>query len=222
MINIAIDGPAGTGKSTIAKRISKELGIKYMDTGAMYRGIAYAFVKKGISVNEHEAVKALLGSIDIQVEYAEDGQRIIYEGNNINPFLRTPEVTKASSDIAVIPEVRNKLVAMQQETARRYDIVMDGRDIGTVVLPDAPLKIFMMASARVRAERRKLELDAAGIPCDIDTLEAEINARDYTDSTRKASPLRQAEDAVLLDTTSLNIEEVVAFVMNLVKERFEL
>ncbi len=147
-INIAIDGPAGTGKSTIAKRVSSELGIKYMDTGAMYRGIAYALLKKGIDVNEHEKVLAALPETSISVEYGETGQYIVYEGENINAFLRTPETTKASSDVAVIPEVRAKLVAIQQETAKRYDIVMDGRDIGTVVLPDAPLKIFMTKSDR--------------------------------------------------------------------------
>ncbi|MBP3940791.1 MAG: (d)CMP kinase [Christensenellaceae bacterium] len=221
-INIAIDGPAGTGKSTIAKRVSSELGIKYMDTGAMYRGIAYALLQKGIDVNEHEKVLAALPETSISVEYGETGQYIVYEGKNINAFLRTPETTKASSDVAVIPEVRAKLVAIQQETAKRYDIVMDGRDIGTVVLPDAPLKIFMTASPRVRAERRYLELKNAGKEADIDVLEKEIAARDKTDSTRAASPLKQAEDAVLLDTTSMGIEEVVAFVMKLVKERFEI
>ncbi|MBR2222989.1 MAG: (d)CMP kinase [Christensenellaceae bacterium] len=221
-INIAIDGPAGTGKSTIAKRVSSELGIKYMDTGAMYRGIAYALLQKGIDVNEHEKVLAALPETSISVEYGETGQYIVYEGENINAYLRTPETTKASSDVAVIPEVRAKLVAIQQETAKRYDIVMDGRDIGTVVLPDAPLKIFMTASPRVRAERRYLELKNAGKEADIDVLEKEIAARDKTDSTRAASPLKQAEDAVLLDTTSMGIEEVVAFVMKLVKERFEI
>ena len=221
-INIAIDGPAGTGKSTIAKRVSSELGIKYMDTGAMYRGIAYALLKKGIDVNEHEKVLAALPETSISVEYGETGQYIVYEGENINAYLRTPETTKASSDVAVIPEVRAKLVAIQQETAKRYDIVMDGRDIGTVVLPDAPLKIFMTASPRVRAERRYLELKNAGKEADIDVLEKEIAARDKTDSTRAASPLKQAEDAVLLDTTSMGIEEVVAAVMKLVKERFEI
>ncbi|MBE5759533.1 MAG: (d)CMP kinase [Clostridiales bacterium] len=221
-INIAIDGPAGTGKSTIAKRVSSELGIKYMDTGAMYRGIAYALLRKGIDVNEHEKVLAALPETSISVEYGETGQYIVYEGENINAYLRTPETTKASSDVAVIPEVRAKLVAIQQETAKRYDIVMDGRDIGTVVLPDAPLKIFMTASPRVRAERRYLELKNAGKEADIDVLEKEIAARDKTDSTRAASPLKQAEDAVLLDTTSMGIEEVVAAVMKLVKERFEI
>ena len=221
-INIAIDGPAGSGKSTIAKRVSSELGIKYMDTGAMYRGIAYALLKKGIDVNEHEKVLAALPETSISVEYGETGQYIVYEGENINAYLRTPETTKASSDVAVIPEVRAKLVAIQQETAKRYDIVMDGRDIGTVVLPDAPLKIFMTASPRVRAERRYLELKNAGKEADIDVLEKEIAARDKTDSTRAASPLKQAEDAVLLDTTSMGIEEVVAAVMKLVKERFEI
>ncbi len=220
MINIAIDGPAGSGKSTIAKAVAGRLGIRYMDTGAMYRGIAYTLVKAGISASDIPAVIDSVNGTDLKVEYDEEGQHIIVDGEDINGFLRTPEVTKMSSDSAVIPEVREKLVAIQQETAKRYDIVMDGRDIGTVVMPDAPLKVFMTASPRVRALRRKLENDEKGIPCDLDQLEAEIIARDHTDSTRKTSPLKQADDAVFLDTSYMTIEEVVDFVIDKVNKVF--
>lgn len=220
MINIAIDGPAGSGKSTIAKAVAGRLGIRYMDTGAMYRGIAYTLVKAGISASDVPAVIDSINRTDLKVEYDEEGQHIIVDGEDINGFLRTPEVTKMSSDSAVIPEVREKLVAIQQETAKRYDIVMDGRDIGTVVMPDAPLKVFMTASPRVRALRRKLENDEKGIPCDLDQLEAEIVARDHTDSTRKTSPLKQADDAVFLDTSDMTVEEVVDFVIDKVNKVF--
>ena len=220
MINIAIDGPAGSGKSTIAKAVAGRLGIRYMDTGAMYRGIAYTLVKAGISASDVPEVIDSINRTDLKVEYDEEGQHIIVDGEDINGFLRTPEVTKMSSDSAVIPEVREKLVAIQQETAKRYDIVMDGRDIGTVVMPDEPLKVFMTASPRVRALRRKLENDEKGIPCDLDQLEAEIIARDHTDSTRKTSPLKQADDAVFLDTSYMTIEEVVDFVIDTVNKVF--
>ncbi|MBR3305055.1 MAG: (d)CMP kinase [Christensenellaceae bacterium] len=220
MINIAIDGPAGSGKSTIAKAVAGRLGIRYMDTGAMYRGIAYTLVKAGISASDVPEVIDSINRTDLKVEYDEEGQHIIVDGEDVNGFLRTPEVTKMSSDSAVIPEVREKLVAIQQETAKRYDIVMDGRDIGTVVMPDAPLKVFMTASPRVRALRRKLENDEKGIPCDLDQLEAEIIARDHTDSTRKTSPLKQADDAVFLDTSYMTIEEVVDFVIDKVNKVF--
>ena len=220
MINIAIDGPAGSGKSTIAKAVAGRLGIRYMDTGAMYRGIAYTLVKAGISASNVPEVIDSINRTDLKVEYDEEGQHIIVDGEDVNGFLRTPEVTKMSSDSAVIPEVREKLVAIQQETAKRYDIVMDGRDIGTVVMPDAPLKVFMTASPRVRALRRKLENDEKGIPCDLDQLEAEIIARDHTDSTRKTSPLKQADDAVFLDTSYMTIEEVVDFVIDKVNKVF--
>ena len=220
MINIAIDGPAGSGKSTIAKAVAGRLGIRYMDTGAMYRGIAYTLVKAGISASDVPEVIDSINRTDLKVEYDEEGQHIIVDGEDVNGFLRTPEVTKMSSDSAVIPEVREKLVAIQRETAKRYDIVMDGRDIGTVVMPDAPLKVFMTASPRVRALRRKLENDEKGIPCDLDQLEAEIIARDHTDSTRKTSPLKQADDAVFLDTSYMTIEEVVDFVIDKVNKVF--
>ncbi len=220
MINIAIDGPAGSGKSTIAKAVAGRLGIRYMDTGAMYRGIAYTLVKAGIRASDVSAVIDSISRTDLKVEYDEEGQHVIVDGKDINGFLRTPEVTKMSSDSAVIPEVREKLVAIQQDTAKRYDIVMDGRDIGTVVMPDAPLKVFMTASPRVRALRRKLENDEKGIPCDLDQLEAEIVARDHTDSTRETSPLKQADDAVFLDTSDMTVEEVVDFVIDKVNKVF--
>ncbi len=221
IINIAIHGPAGSGKSTIAKKVATELGIRYMDTGAMYRGIACALLRKNIRMDEKIKVIEAIKSIDISVEYDENGQHIMLENEDLNPYLRTPEVTKASSDVAVIPEVREKLVALQQATAKKYSLVMDGRDIGTVVLPDAPLKIFMTASAHIRAIRRKTENDEKRIDGGtLEEIEAQIIARDKTDSQRKASPLKQADDAVFIDTSDMGIEEVTEAVLKLVKERF--
>ena len=208
MKQIAIDGPAGAGKSTAAKRIAKRLGIHYLDTGAMYRAMAYALLQRGIEIGDHAAVRRELETIDVSVEYVGMEQHVFANKEDVTAYLRTPAVSKGASDVAVIPEVRVKLVKTQRKTAKKYDIVMDGRDIGTYVLPDAPVKFYITATAAERAKRRQEELAAAGIESDAAKIEAEILARDKTDSSREFAPLRQAEDAILLDTTFLSIEEV--------------
>ena len=218
MMRIAIDGPAGAGKSTAAKLVAKRLHINYMDTGAMYRAMAYALIQRAIEIADADAVRAALPEIEISVAYHESGQRVYANGEDVTDFIRTPQVSKGASDVAVIPEVRVKLVDTQRKTAEQFDIVMDGRDIGTYVLPDAGVKFFITATARERAERRQKELAAAGIEKSVEELEREITARDQTDSRREFAPLRQAEDAILLDTTQMDIESVVQAILNRVQE----
>lgn len=220
MIQIAIDGPAGAGKSTVAKEVAKRLGIHYLDTGAMYRAMAVAVLEQGIDICEHEKVQQALEKIEISVVYTQKGQRVLANGLDLTDKIRTPQATKGSSDIAVIPAVRLALVAIQRDVAKRYDIIMDGRDIGTCVLPKAKAKFFITASVQERAKRRYLELKAGGQERPIEQLEAEIAARDKTDSEREFAPLRQAEDAILVDTTHMSIEEVVRFVVKKAREAY--
>ncbi len=220
MIQIAIDGPAGAGKSTVAKEVAKRLGIHYLDTGAMYRAMAVAVLEQGIDICEHEKVQQALEKIEISVVYTQKGQRVLANGLDLTDKIRTPQATKGSSDIAVIPAVRLALVAIQRDVAKRYDIIMDGRDIGTYVLPKAKAKFFITASVQERAKRRYLELKAGGQERPIEQLEAEIAARDKTDSEREFAPLRQAEDAILVDTTHMGIEEVVRFVVKKAREAY--
>ena len=220
MIQIAIDGPAGAGKSTVAKEVAKRLGIHDLDTGAMYRAMAVAVLEQGIDICEHEKVQQALEKIEISVVYTQKGQRVLANGLDLTDKIRTPQATKGSSDIAVIPAVRLALVAIQRDVAKRYDIIMDGRDIGTYVLPKAKAKFFITASVQERAKRRYLELKAGGQERPIEQLEAEIAARDKTDSEREFAPLRQAEDAILVDTTHMGIEEVVRFVVKKAREAY--
>ena len=205
-IQIAIDGPASSGKSTVAKIIAKDFGFTYLDTGAMYRAATYM----ALGVEQVEELLALLDQHPISFGRSETGEQLVFVGDvDITHPIRENEVTNHVSAIAAIPEVREKLVSLQQEIAQQGGIVMDGRDIGTVVLPQAELKIFLVASVDERAERRYKENIAKGIETDLETLKEEIAARDYKDSHRETSPLKQAEDAVYLDTTGLNIQEVV-------------
>ena len=220
MIQIAIDGPAGAGKSTVAKEVAKRLGIHYLDTGAMYRAMAVAVLEQGIDICEHEKVQQALEKIEISVVYTQKGQRVLANGLDLTDKIRTPQATKGSSDIAVIPAVRLALVEIQRDVAKRYDIIMDGRDIGTYVLPKAKAKFFITASVQERAKRRYMELKAGGQERPIEQLEAEIAARDKTDSEREFAPLRQAEDAILVDTTHMSIEEVVRFVVKKAREAY--
>ena len=209
-IQIAIDGPASSGKSTVAKIIAKNFGYTYLDTGAMYRAATYMALKHQLGVEEIEELLALLDQHPISFGRSETGEQLVFVGDvDITHPIRENEVTNHVSSIAAIPEVREKLVSLQQEIAQQGGIVMDGRDIGTVVLPQAELKIFLVASVDERAERRYKENIAKGIETDLETLKEEIAARDYKDSHRETSPLKQAEDAVYLDTTGLNIQEVV-------------
>ena len=213
-ISIAIDGPAGAGKSTIAKAVSKHLGIIYLDTGAMYRAVGLACLKAGIDPNDKEAVIGCLNGIELEVVYDAGVQKIILNGEDITGFIRTQEVGQAASDVAVIPKVRLKLVDMQREIAKKSSIVMDGRDIGTYVLPNAEYKFFLIASSGERAKRRFLELGDKSDKT-VEEIEQEILARDKNDSSRSFAPLMQAQDALLVDTTYMSIQDVLDYVISI-------
>ena len=208
--NIAIDGPAGAGKSTIAKALAKEMNLVYVDTGAMYRAMGLYLLRAGVDPEDEAAVNEKCQEPDITIKY-ENGVQVVYlNGENVNAFLRTEEVGNMASKTSPRPVLRARLVQLQQKLAASEDCVMDGRDIGTCVLPGADVKIFMTADSRVRAKRRFDELTARGESCDFNKILADIEERDYRDSHREVSPLKQAEDAVLLDTSELSVEEVVA------------
>ena len=209
-IQIAIDGPASSGKSTVAKIIAKDFGYTYLDTGAMYRAATYIALQHQINPEESSQLLDLLDQYPISFGRSEDGEQLVYVGDvDVSHPIRENTVTNAVSAFAAIPAIREKLVALQQEIAQQGGIVMDGRDIGTVVLPKAELKIFLVASVDERAERRYKENLSKGIETDLETLKEEIAARDYKDSHRETSPLKQAEDAIYIDTTGLSILEVV-------------
>lgn len=216
--NIAIDGPAGAGKSTIAKRIAKKLGILYLDTGAMYRGVAYYMINLGIAPDDEAGVCRHLDAIDMNVVYREGEQKVLINGNDVTPFIRTQEIGMAASTVSKIPAVRLKLVELQRIIARHTDCVLDGRDIGSYVLPDADLKIFLTASAEERAKRRMTELEQKGQKdVDYNKILSEIQQRDQQDSTRSFAPLVVAEGAILLDTTRMNIDQVEEHILSLCK-----
>ena len=216
MINIAIDGPAGAGKSTVAKAVAKDLGIIYLDTGAMYRATAYYAISQGISVTDETAVKAMLDNMSMDIVYEDGVQQIYVNGLNTTPFLREHYMSKAASDISALPPVRYKLVELQQQFAKTHDVVLDGRDIGTFVLPKANCKFFMTATPEERATRRFKELTEKGQSVDYDTILNDIIQRDYNDSHREVAPLKQAEDAYYLDTTDLSIDDVIAQIKEVV------
>jgi cytidylate kinase len=207
--NVAIDGPAGAGKSTIAKKVARDLGYIYVDTGAMYRAMAYYFLSNGIAADEEDKIEKACGTVDISIAYVEGEQCVFLNGENVNGVIRSEEVGNMASATSVYPVVRTKLVELQRALAQKSDVIMDGRDIGTVVLPDANVKIYLTASSAVRAKRRFDELTAKGISCDLAEIEKDIIDRDYRDMHRETSPLKQADDAVLLDSSDLSIDEVV-------------
>lgn len=213
--NVAIDGPAGAGKSTIAKLVAKEKGYVYVDTGAMYRGLAIHFIENGIEAEEKEKIAEACKDADVTIRY-EDGQQQVYlNGKNITAKLREEAVGNMASKSSAIPEVRAKLLELQRELARKEDVIMDGRDIGTCVLPDADVKVFLTASVETRAKRRYDELVEKGVACDLEEIARDIAERDERDSTREIAPLKQAEDAVLIDSSYMTIEEVVAAIVKL-------
>lgn len=206
--NIAIDGPAGAGKSTIAKKIAKKLGYIYVDTGAMYRAMALYLIRENIKPSETEKISEKCRKADISIGY-ENGEQIVYlNGENVNGLIRTEEVGNMASASSPNPDVRKKLVELQQKLAASKDVVMDGRDIGTCVIPHAQVKVYLTADSRVRAERRYKELTGKGISCDLDTIEQDIIERDRQDMTREISPLIQAEDATFMDSSHMTIDEV--------------
>lgn len=214
-INIAIDGPAGAGKSTIARKIAKKLGYIYVDTGAMYRAMALYLLREKVLPSETEKIDAKCREADISIGY-EKGEQIVWlNGENVNGLIRTEEVGNMASASSPNPNVRAKLVELQQKLAADKDVVMDGRDIGTCVLPDAQVKVYLTADSRVRAERRYKELEERGVPCSLEEIERDIIERDRQDMTREISPLTQAEDAVLVDSSHMTIEEAVDAVIAL-------
>ena len=213
--NVAIDGPAGAGKSTIAKRIARRLGYIYVDTGAMYRAMAYYLIQNQVDAADQEAIAAACQHADISICYQDGEQVVLLNGENINAYLRTEAVGNMASVSSVVPEVRKKLVELQQKLARETNVVMDGRDIGTVVLPDADVKVYLTASVETRAKRRFLELQEKGEPADLAKIAADIEDRDYRDMHRDISPLRQAEDATLVDSSDMTIDQVVERILEL-------
>ena len=208
-MNIAIDGPAGAGKSTIAKRLEKRLGFIYVDTGAMYRAMAYYFLQHNIDAKDENAIAAACPDVDVTITYENGEQQVLLNGENVNGVIRNEEVGNMASSTSVYPVVRKKLVELQRQLAKSADVIMDGRDIGTCVLPDAQVKIYLTASSATRAKRRYDELTEKGVSCDLAEIEKDIIDRDYRDMHRETSPLRQAEDAVLVDSSEMNIDEVV-------------
>ena len=217
--NIAIDGPAGAGKSTIAKAAAKKLGFIYVDTGAMYRAMAVYFLDRGIGPQEEEKIREACGNAEITIRHEDGKQQVFLNGENVSGRIRTQEVGEMASRISVYLPVREKLVKLQQQLAKTSQVIMDGRDIGTCVLPDAQAKIYLTASTRVRAERRLKELLEKGQECSLEEIEDEIKERDYRDMHREQSPLRQAEDAVLLDTSQMDPEQVTERIIAIAKER---
>ena len=213
--NVAIDGPAGAGKSTIAKRIARRLGYIYVDTGAMYRAMAYYLIQNQVDAADQEAIAAACQHADISICYQDGEQVVLLNGENVNAYLRTEAVGNMASVSSAVPEVRKKLVELQQKLARETDVVMDGRDIGTVVLPDADVKVYLTASVETRAKRRFLELQEKGEPADLAKIAADIEDRDYRDMHRDISPLRQAEDATLVDSSDMTIDQVVERILEL-------
>lgn len=218
MINIAIDGPAGAGKSSVARRCAKELGFIYIDTGALYRSIGVAVLRKGLKTDCAEDVIPVLQEIKLELAFVDGEQRVILNGEDVSRDIRLPEASMAASNVSAIPEVRTFLLDMQKRFARENNCLMDGRDIGTVILPDAELKIFLTASPEVRADRRYKELIEKGTPKDYNELLEEIKQRDYNDSHRAVAPLKPADDAVIVDSSDMPIDEVVEKIVSLAKE----
>lgn len=213
--NIAVDGPAGAGKSTIARAVARELNIIYVDTGAMYRGMALYMLRQGINPDDEQAVIAHCDEADITLEYEDGVQVVCLNGENVNAYIRTEEVGSATSRISVLAPVRRRITALQHELAAKTDCIMDGRDIGTCVLPDADVKIYLTASSAVRARRRYDELTAKGQECDLAQIQADMEERDYRDMHREVSPLRQAQDAILVDSSDMTPEQVIERILEL-------
>jgi cytidylate kinase len=220
MLNIALDGPAGSGKSTVAKALSKRLGILYLDTGAMYRAIALKAIRLGFDPGDASRVVPMLADTGVTVQNVDGVQHTLLDGEDVSGIIRTQEVSKGASDIAVIPAVRVKLVELQREIARAHDVIMDGRDIGSYVIPETPYKFFITASVEERAGRRLSELRAKGEYLDVSEarMQEEIAARDHTDSTREFAPLTRTPDAVYIDTTDMRIEDVVSAILGAINK----
>lgn len=217
MINVAIDGPAGAGKSTIAKAAAKQLNYIYVDTGALYRTIAYNAVKKNV-IDDTNAVIALLNDTKVELKYIDGVQAVFLNGEDVSAYIRTPEISMGASKVSAIPEVRTFLLSLQQEIAKENDVIMDGRDIATVVLPNADVKIFLFASPECRAQRRYKELVEKGENVKYEDVLADVNQRDYQDSHREIAPLKPSEDSIMLDTSTLDLNQSIDLVIKTIKE----
>ena len=216
-MKVAIDGPAGAGKSTISKAVAKRLGFVYIDTGAMYRSIGLAAVRRGIDTTDAKGVESILDEVEVSISHTDEGQQIFLNGENVSQEIRLPEISVAASNVAVIPAVRIKLVELQRALAAKTDVIMDGRDIGTYVLPDAEVKIFLTASVEERAKRRLLELVEKGVNTDFEAVKADMEYRDKNDSGREFAPLKPAEDSIHFDNTDITLEAAVDKICELVK-----
>lgn len=217
--NIAIDGPAGAGKSTIARRVAKELSFIYVDTGAMYRAMALYLLRKEVNKDDTEQIGNICQDAEISIEYQNGEQIVLLNDENVNSYLRTEEVGNMASVSSAVPRVREKLLSLQRKLARDMSVVMDGRDIGTTILPDADVKIYLTASSLTRARRRYLELQEKGTVCNLDEIQKDIEERDQRDMNREISPLRQAEDAVLVDSSDLTIQQVVDRILQIFRSK---
>lgn len=217
--NIAIDGPAGAGKSTIARRVAKELSFIYVDTGAMYRAMALYLLRKEVNKDDTEQIGNICQDAEISIEYQNGEQIVLLNDENVNSYLRTEEVGNMASVSSAVPRVREKLLSLQRKLARDMSVVMDGRDIGTTILPDADIKIYLTASSLTRAKRRYLELQEKGTVCNLDEIQKDIEERDQRDMNREISPLRQAEDAVLVDSSDLTIQQVVDRILQIFRSK---
>ena len=218
MINVAVDGPAGAGKSTVSRRAAKILGLVYVDTGALYRAIGLYAIEKGIDTKDEKAVTSVLKDITVDLDNSGGEQRVLLCGEDVTGNIRTGAVSMAASDVSSYPEVRAFLLETQKKIARKKSVIMDGRDIGTVVLPDADVKVFLTADAQVRAKRRFLELTERKEKVDYNTILAEINERDHNDKNRAVAPLKQADDAILLDTSKMSFDESIQALVNIIRK----
>ena len=217
--NIAIDGPAGAGKSTIARRVARELSFIYVDTGAMYRAMALYLLRRKVNRDDTEQIGNICQDAEISIEYKNGEQIVLLNGENVNSYLRTEEVGNLASVSSAVPRVREKLLSLQRKLAKDMSVVMDGRDIGTTILPDADVKIYLTASSLTRARRRYLELQEKGTVCNLDDIQKDIEERDQRDMSREISPLRQAEDAVLVDSSDLTIQQVVDRILQIFRSK---
>lgn len=220
MFNVAIDGPAGAGKSTIAKAAAKELGFIYVDTGALYRAIAYNAVTKGV-IDDTQKIIDMLTDTNVELKYVDGVQAVYLNGDDVSAYIRTPEISMGASKVSAIPQVREFLLNLQRDIAQKNNVIMDGRDIATVVLPNADVKIFLFASPECRAQRRYKELIEKGEDVTLEDVLADVNQRDYQDSHRDIAPLKPSEDSVMADTSKLNLEESIQLIINIIKERIK-
>ena len=220
MFNVAIDGPAGAGKSTIAKAAAKELGFIYVDTGALYRAIAYNAVTKGV-IDDTQKIIDMLTDTNVELKYVDGVQAVYLNGDDVSAYIRTPEISMGASKVSAIPQVREFLLNLQRDIAQKNNVIMDGRDIATVVLPNADVKIFLFASPECRAQRRYKELMEKGEDVTLEDVLEDVNKRDYQDSHREIAPLKPSEDSVMADTSKLNLEESIQLIIDIIKERIK-